>query len=132
MSNIQTIQEMYAAFGRGDVPAILGKLAEDVSWDADETPGVPWLKERVGRANVAGFFESMAPLQYDAFEPHTFFEDGNKVFVLLRIDVTVKKSGEKYHFENEGHLFEFNAAGQVARLQHVTDTAKWQAAARGA
>ena len=33
MSNLQTVQDIYAAFGRGDIPAILDELADDVRWD---------------------------------------------------------------------------------------------------
>ena len=31
--HITTITDLYAAFGRGDVPAILDALAEDVRWE---------------------------------------------------------------------------------------------------
>ena len=37
MSNIETVKSIYEAFGRGDVPAILDKLADDVDWDYDQT-----------------------------------------------------------------------------------------------
>ena len=30
MGNIETIQQIYAAFGRGDIPAVLGNLDENV------------------------------------------------------------------------------------------------------
>ena len=30
-----TVQELYAAFGRGDIPAILAKLADDVVWESE-------------------------------------------------------------------------------------------------
>jgi ketosteroid isomerase-like protein len=33
--NIATVQEIYAAFGRGDIPAILDRLAEDIDWEPD-------------------------------------------------------------------------------------------------
>jgi ketosteroid isomerase-like protein len=33
MQNSKIVQEMYAAFGRGDVPAILQRLADDVEWE---------------------------------------------------------------------------------------------------
>ena len=32
MSNIATVQGIYEAFGKGDVPAILAVLADDVAW----------------------------------------------------------------------------------------------------
>ena len=52
---------IYEAFGRGDVPAILDRLADDVLWEhwADWTPhaaGVSWLRPRTGRAGAAEFF----------------------------------------------------------------------------
>ena len=65
MSNQQTVQDIYAAFGRGDIPAILERLADDVRWDhlpdggGAERHGVPWLVARTGRDDVAGFFEAL-------------------------------------------------------------------------
>src|ERR1035438_1131236 len=35
MSNIDTVKQMYEAFGRGDVPAIIGHLDPNVEWDLD-------------------------------------------------------------------------------------------------
>ena len=45
------------------------------------------LAPRRGRANIPGFFESLAPLHFTRFEPHTFFADGDKVFALIHIDL---------------------------------------------
>lgn len=39
MSNVDTVKEMYAAFGRGDIPAILDKLDENEEWDTDYEEG---------------------------------------------------------------------------------------------
>jgi ketosteroid isomerase-like protein len=33
--HIAIVSDLYAAFGRGDLAAMLAPLAEDVSWDAD-------------------------------------------------------------------------------------------------
>ena len=32
-SNAATVADAYAAFGRGDVPAVLDRLAPDVAWE---------------------------------------------------------------------------------------------------
>jgi len=32
---VQTVKEMYAAFGRGDVPGIMRHVADDVSWNSE-------------------------------------------------------------------------------------------------
>lgn len=49
-----TVTAMYEAFGRGDVPAVLSQLSEDVTRDVAEEPwtphaaGIPWLAPRRG------------------------------------------------------------------------------------
>ncbi|MEP6659342.1 MAG: nuclear transport factor 2 family protein [Acidimicrobiales bacterium] len=65
MSNLATVTALYEAFGRGDVPAILERLADDCAWEAwsDNSAvkaGVPWLQPRVGKAGVAEFFAVVA------------------------------------------------------------------------
>jgi ketosteroid isomerase-like protein len=45
LSNTHTVQQIYEAFGRGDVPGILDKLDDSIEW---ETPG-----PRAGRALAA-------------------------------------------------------------------------------
>lgn len=122
MSNVDTVKEMYAAFGRGDVPAILEKLDSNVQWDTQyESPAAPWLEPRRGRDNIAGFFQALAPLQFTKFEPHTFFESGDKVCVL--IDIEADNKGKHYVIPNEGHLWTFGNDGKVVEYQHLTDTA---------
>lgn len=130
MSNVDTVKEIYGAFGRGDVPAILEKLDENVEWETYiPVEGVPWLQTRRGRDNIAGFFESLAPLEFKRFEPQTFFESGDKVFVLIALDITTK--GKDYSFPLEGHLWQFSATGKVAKFDHVADTAQMWRMANG-
>jgi ketosteroid isomerase-like protein len=132
MNNIDTVKEIYAAFGRGDIAAIVEKLDPNIEWDVEiPTPGVPWLQPRRGAASVPAFFESLAPLSFQRFEPHTFFKDGNKIFALVAMDLTHVASGKQYRFPHEGHLWLFNDAGKVVKYQHVTDTALHQRVAKG-
>jgi ketosteroid isomerase-like protein len=129
MSNVDTVKQIYDAFGRGDVPAIIDKLDENVEWDTEiPTEGVPWLQPRRGKANVPAFFESLAPLTITRFEPHTFFETDDKVFVLIALEGT-NASGKSFNMPYEGHLWVFGGDGKVAKFQHVADTAQmWRMA----
>jgi ketosteroid isomerase-like protein len=34
VSNLATVQSIYEAFGKGDIPAILEVLADDIEWEA--------------------------------------------------------------------------------------------------
>lgn len=132
MGNVDTVKDIYAAFGRGDIPAILDQLADEVQWDVDSpAPQVPWLSPRRGRDNIGAFFESLAPLEFTAFEPHTFFEDGNKVMALIHIAATHKPSGKTYDIKNEGHLWRFDGSGKVVSYEHISDTATHIAMSRG-
>ncbi len=91
MSNAETVRTIYEAFGRGDVATILDKLDDAVEWETTvPVSDVPWLQARRGKPNIAGFFESMAPLKITRFEPHTIFEGGDKVFVLIAFEATAQ------------------------------------------
>ena len=130
MNNTETVQAIYQAFGRGDVPAILDKLADTIEWETTApVHGVPWLQARRGKASIPGFFDSLASLRITRFEPHTIFDGGDKVFVLIRFEATAH--GKSYSFPNNGHLWQFNAAGKVVRYDHVTDTAQMIRMAKG-
>jgi hypothetical protein len=53
LSNLKTVRDIYTAFGAGDVPAILSKLAPDVDWEYGQGPNrAPWLQPRRGRDAV--------------------------------------------------------------------------------
>jgi ketosteroid isomerase-like protein len=137
MSNIATVQSIYEAFGRGDIPAILDRLADDVvweAWDGDNTAqdaGVPWALARSGREGVAGFFQDVAAgLEFHGFEPRNLLEGGNQVAATISIDVTAKATGERFQDE-EIHLWTFDGNGKLTGLRHYLDTAKHIKAAKG-
>lgn len=133
MQNEQTVQEIYAAFGRGDVPAILAKLADDVQWESWEShsaqkANVPWLRPRQGKAGVAEFFGTVAQMQISDFRVLSVMSGGNQVAAELVVEANVPGGG---HFRDEEmHLWTFNAEGKVTRLRHYIDTPKHIEAAR--
>ena len=123
MTQIETIQDIYAAFERGDIPAILNRLADDVEWEYSITPlGVPWLERRRGRAEVPQFFASHAEFELHRFQPKTFLASGNIVVVLIDVDLTVKSTGKRIVEEDEVHIWYFNVQGLVSRFGHKVDT----------
>ena len=133
MSNAQTVQDIYEAFGRGDVPAVLERLAEDVQWESwgDNTAqqaGVPWFEAQQGREGVSRFFELVGSWEIREFSVLAIMEGGNKVAAEIVMDA-VPAGGEPYRDE-EMHLWDFNDEGLVTRLRHYTDTAKHMKAAR--
>lgn len=131
MSYKETVQEMYAAFGRGDVPAILERLSPDVEWEYDASPTeVPWLQPRQGRAGAAEFFASLANLEFHHFEPKLILAEGSTVVAVVDVDATVRKTGLRAREVDEVHIWHFGDDGLVTRFRHRADTLKqlraWQ------
>ena len=77
MTPIETVQQIYAAFGRGYLPAILAQLAEDVEWEYATAPNpVPWLQPLKGRSEVPKFFEALfSNIEITRFEVNKIFGD---------------------------------------------------------
>jgi ketosteroid isomerase-like protein len=133
VSHAGTITAMYDAFGRGDVATILSHLSEDVAWDVTEeawTPhaaGVPWLKPRRGRAEVAEFFAIAGAWQYERFEVLDLLVSETQVAAEVRL-VAVLPNGNRLD-EVLIHLWTFGEDGSVIALRRMLDTAAHIAAA---
>lgn len=124
MNRIDTVQQIYAAFGRGDVPAILQHLAEDVEWEYATAPNpIPWLQPLRGRDQVPKFFEALfAGGEITRFEVNKIFGDEDTVVDLVTLEYTARATGRKVQEIDEVHIWHFNAAGQVQRFRHRADT----------
>ena len=138
MGNVETVQGIYEAFGRGDIPAIMERMSETVEWEqwdgvnAGQDAGVPWLARRSGKDGVAGFFQAIADnLEFHAFEPRNLLAGGDQVAATIGFDATAKPTGERFQDE-EIHLWTFDDAGRVTGLRHYVDTAKHIRALEGA
>jgi ketosteroid isomerase-like protein len=136
MSNLATVRSIYEAFGKGDVPAILEQLAEDIEWEswADNfsvRAGVAWMTLRSGRQNVAQFFEVVGKFEIVDIQVLNFLEGGNQVAVEFVIEARLPGWGGRSFRDEEMHLWTFDDSGKVTRLRHYTDTAKQIAAFAG-
>ena len=132
--NAATVAEIYAAFGRGDVGAILERLAENVDWEPwrdnfAQRAGVPWLTPRRGRQTAAGFFEIVGGWTVLEFSVLDIIGTGRQVVAELQVAFELPDGGR--FADEEVHLFTFDEDGRVARFRHYLDTAKHIAAARG-
>jgi len=132
MSNIPTVGAIYEAFGKGDIPTILGHLAEDIRWEEKANDhGVPWLKPGTGKAHAMAFFQALgAGLEITKFEPVQLLEGGNFVAGVIDFGATAKETGFSWT-EREMHLWEFNSEGKVSGFRHMSDTYLHVTAAKG-
>jgi ketosteroid isomerase-like protein len=131
---LATVGAIYAAFGRGDIPAILDQLAEDVRWEEWENnsaqqAGVPWLLARRGKTGVLEFFGVMGGMQMRDFRVLSLMAGGNQVAAEIEIEFDVPSTGRTLR-DQELHLWTCDDDGKVVRLRHYVDTAKHTAAAQ--
>ncbi|HJQ33297.1 MAG TPA: nuclear transport factor 2 family protein [Pyrinomonadaceae bacterium] len=121
--NKRTVQSIFEAFGRGDVPGVLQHVSEDVSWKAPGPDAVPYFGDRRGHAGAVEFFQNLGGnVDFEHFEPGAFIAEGGHVVVLGRERGRVKQTGKT--FDNEWALvFGFDDGGKVTSFQCYENTA---------
>lgn len=122
--NRETVGAIYRAFGRGDVPAILEHMAENVQWEyAWSASPIPWLAPGSGREHVARFFGTLAEqLTFNRFEVNHVLSGGGVVVALVSLDVTVRATGKHIVETDEAHIWHFDGSGAVRKFRHAADT----------
>lgn len=126
--NIQLVKDAYAAFGRGDVAAILEKMSDDIVWMGvyGAAARVPTSGTRHGKAAVGQFFQQVAEhMQFSQFEPRDFIATDDKVVALGHYKGMTSKQKP---FESDfAMIFTINS-GRVVKFQEFTDSAALNAA----
>ena len=128
--NGQVVQQMYAAFGRSDIPALLNGFADDVDWWVAGPADIPICGSRHGLEQVAQFFKALdETLDTQQFKPQEFFAQGEVVVVLGHERHRVKSTG-RIHEGDWVQVFTLRE-GKVVRYREYLDTAALVAAFRG-
>ena len=130
--NIDLVQNGYAAFGRGDIPAFLSLLDADVEWTTPGTPDLPTAGTRRGPAQVGEFFGELSSLvDFEHFEPQSFIADGDRVVVFGVARSKVKGGSGRSFDESWCHVFTIRN-GKVAKFYEYLDTAAFAAELKAA
>lgn len=126
---LELVQNMYAAFGRGDIGYLLEQLSPDCQWVAPGE-GIPNAGTYVGPAQAAEFFQKMgASEDFSVFEPREFFVKGDDVVALGYEECRSKLTG-KTATTNFAMLFRVRA-GKVVYFEVFYDTAAYLRMHRG-
>ena len=118
--NLDTIRSVYAAFGRGDLEALLASLDPQVSWRTPGFPDLPTGGLRRGVAEVRDFFGLLLnTFDIQDFQPVDFLANGDKVVVLGTSREGPKGSGRFVDFRWV-HVFTFRN-GKIAEFEEPAD-----------
>ena len=125
MANLDTIMSLYAAFARGDVPAVLGLFDPQIEWNEGE--GVRYADRNPYRGPMAvaeGVFgRIIAEVDQFAAVPASFIDGGESVVVQGRYKGKVKATGTMLDAQF-AHVYTVRN-GKIVRFQQYTDTAQW-------
>lgn len=127
MDNVRLLKNLYDAFGRGDVPSVLGAMSPDMRWhEAEGNPYMPSGEAWVGPdAIVSNLFMKLGT-EWDAFtvHPKAFYDGGSSVIVEARYTGTYKATGKSMDAQ-VCHIWDVTN-GKVTRFQQYVDTGKMQ------
>jgi ketosteroid isomerase-like protein len=131
--NLRIVQDMYAAFGRGDIGFVLDQIHDDCDGfcvvSASAT-GVPWHlgEPRKGKAGAIAYFEALAgSVDHKVFEQRDFAATGDHVYSTVRLVQHIRASGRTLEQPEVVHHFTFRD-GKVVRCRVLEDTAASRAA----
>ena len=121
-TNVGVVQQAYEAFGRGDIPAVLDLLTDDVEWTLQGPSIIPWTGTFRRREGIAEFFSLLGEtLEFEQFEPRKFVGQGDTVVVLGHERSVVKQTGRRYEQE-WAHVYNLRD-GKIATGRFFENTA---------
>ena len=123
--SLDVVRGVYEAFGRGDVPAVLGAMADDIEWHVAE--GMPYGGVYHGGEAVAQ--NVFGPITQDipdfAVKPEEFIASGDAVAAVVRYTGTGKATGKQLNLPVV-HVWDVRN-GKIAQFRQFIDTAKFLA-----
>jgi uncharacterized protein len=113
------ISQAYGSFARGDVPAVIDILADDVSWTVPEI--VPQGGSFDGKQQVGGFFERLGSLYEELnLDIHDLVDGDTRVAGVGVASGRLREGGAvEYGFV---HVFDVDG-GKVTRFREYVDQA---------
>ena len=121
--SVEVVSGVYQAFGRGDVPAVLGAMADDIEWhEADGMPygGVYHGPEAVAQNVFGPLIEDIPDF---ALAPEQFIPSGDTVAVVTRYTGIGKATGKELDLPVV-HVWEVRN-GEIVQFRQFADTAKF-------
>lgn len=121
--NVAAVQQIYQAFGRGDIPAILNATAEGaVMHHSGPADVLPWARSYRGATEWSEFFKTLGEtVDVEAFEPREFIAQGDAVIALGYYRMKAKRTGSS--FESEWAMAWRFLDGKATEVRVYEDTA---------
>jgi len=125
MDNVTLLKGLYDAFGRGEIPTVLGAMSPDIRWyEAESNPYMPGGEAWVGPDAVLNNLFMKLGTEWDGFavHPRAFYGAGDSVIVEARYSGTYRATGKSLDAQ-VCHVWDVKN-GKATRFQQYVDTAK--------
>ena len=121
-ANVRLIRELYDAFGRGDVLAVLNVLDPQADLDFEGPKAIPWAGNWHGRDGWAKFFQTLGENADEiTLQMEPFAAQGDNVVTAGRYQARVKQTSKRIDSPLV-HLWTIRN-GMVMKCQEMTNTA---------
>ena len=120
--NTVLIQAIYGAFLRGDVPAILDKLSDNIEWvGGPPNEAIPTSGTYKGKSSVQQFFQKVADnFDIKVFDPNEYVSQYDKVIAFVHVEFLAKKTGRPV---NQDVVMAWTVQdGKVTKFREYEDT----------
>ena len=120
--NVGIVRGLYEAFGKGDVPTVLGALDKEIVWNEAENFVYADRNPYVGpQAVLEGVFLRLVSEWHNfTVIPDAILDAGDQVVTLGTYSATYKKTGKSVKAQMV-HVWTL-ANGKVTKFQQYTDT----------
>jgi len=125
----EVVKDLYAAFGRGDVPAVLGAFGAAIEWKEAEGFVYADRNPYIGPQAVAEgvFGRIIGDVDSFAATPVNIIDGGDTVVAEGRYTGTWRATGTPVDAQF-AHVWQVRD-GKIVRFQQYTDTSQWAKAA---
>ncbi len=122
--NVAIIQKAYADFLKGDIPAVLAIVGEEMRFEIPGPAAMPMARVFRGRTGMAEFFHVLAgQLEFTEFNPREYIAQGDRVVVLGNYAGRVQPTGKP--FAMDWVMVWRLRDGKAVEFREYNDTLAW-------
>ncbi|HWR54425.1 MAG TPA: nuclear transport factor 2 family protein [Bryobacteraceae bacterium] len=120
-ANTRVVKEMYDAFQRNDIPGLLARMDDNITFRIPGPDYVPVVGVYSGRKELETFFSKLEQaMDFSQFEPREYVAQGDRVIALGYYRGKAKATGRE--FEADWVMAWTIRNGKAVEFQEYTDT----------
>ncbi|MGG5207706.1 nuclear transport factor 2 family protein [Chryseobacterium sp. MIQD13] len=122
-ANIQTVNTMFTAFGKGDIDGMQKTVSDNTIWNYNGAPPIPYTGTYTGKAGVADFVNTIfSSVEIISFKVNKIIAGDNNTVVVLGEETQKIKSNGKLLTQTWVQVYTVEN-GLITRMEEYANTA---------